>query len=72
MKTIYIQPPFITLGQFLKFADVIQNGGEAKFFLQENQVTVGGVHEERRGRKCYPGDEIVVNGKQAFVVALKS
>ena len=39
-EKITITSEFITLGQFLKYADVISTGGEAKFFLQENEVII--------------------------------
>ena len=35
MKHIKISTEYITLGQFLKLADVIQSGGMAKWFLQK-------------------------------------
>ena len=59
--------PFITLGILLKIADIIDTGGQAKFFLAENTVLVNGEEENRRGRKLYHGDLIQV-GKQAFSI----
>jgi len=61
MKSIKIKTPYITLGQLLKFANVIQSGGETKFFLSENEITVNGVSDNRRGRKCYPDDVVEIN-----------
>ena len=63
-KTIHISTPYIALGQMLKLAHLISNGGEAKFFLAENEVRVNGEVDNRRGRKLYPGDEILVLGKR--------
>jgi len=63
MKNVAITSEFITLGQLLKFANVIQNGGEAKFFLTENDIWVNREPENRRGRKLYPGDLIDINHK---------
>ena len=68
MKKIKISTPYITLGQFLKFADLISSGGETKFFLTENDVLINNEVDVRRGRKLYPGDEIVVNRKDSFVI----
>lgn len=53
MTTIEITTPFLTLGQFLKEAGLIDSGGAAKWYLGENSVTVNGAAEERRGRKLY-------------------
>lgn len=52
--------PYITLGVLLKVTKVISTGGEAKFFLNENEVLVNGEKENRRGRKLYPGDKVEV------------
>jgi S4 domain protein YaaA len=61
MKQILISTPFITLGQLLKYAGMLQSGGEIKHFLAQNAITVNQVEENRRGRKLYPGDEIIIN-----------
>ena len=53
---------YITLGQLLKVAGIIDNGGAAKFYLAETVVQVNGESEQRRGRKLYPGDRIVAPG----------
>ena len=62
-EKITITSPFITLGQFLKYADVISTGGEAKFFLQENEVIVNGEVDNRRGRKLRDGDKVEILNK---------
>jgi S4 domain protein YaaA len=48
----------ITLGQFLKHEGIIGTGGEAKWFLQENEVLLNGEPENRRGKKLHEGDEV--------------
>jgi ribosome-associated protein len=58
---------YIKLDQFLKMSNIISTGGEAKFYLMENEVLVNGVIENRRGRKLYPGDVVVVEGRKLFV-----
>ena len=40
MKEIKIDSEFITLGQFLKFADLVSSGGEVRAFLAENEISV--------------------------------
>ena len=67
MKPLKITTPYITLQQLLKIEDIISSGGEAKFFLSSNTVLVNGEEENRRGRKLYPNDHIVVE-KQEFVI----
>lgn len=51
---------FITLQSVLQVGDIISTGGMAKAFLEEEDVYVNGEIERRRGRKLYPGDEVVV------------
>lgn len=58
---------YIKLDQFLKMANIISTGGEAKFYLMENEVLVNGVKENRRGRKLYPGDIVTVEGRKLIV-----
>lgn len=68
MKKIVIKTEFITLGQFLKVADIIQSGGEAKMFLASNEVFINGELDVRRGRKLRENDVIKVDGEE-FVIA---
>lgn len=68
MKQIEISTEFITLGAFLKLSDCISTGGQAKFFLQENQVLINDEPDARRGRKLYPGDKVEVEGFGVFAV----
>ena len=58
---------YITLQQFLKLSGIVSTGGQAKLYLQEADITVNGEKENRRGRKLYPEDTVVVEGKK-FVV----
>ena len=50
----------IRLGQLLKAAGLVDTGGEAKMLLQDEQVTVNGEVETRRGRQLHAGDVIVL------------
>ena len=58
---------FITLGVLLKLAGIIDTGGQAKWFLGENAVLVNDEEENRRGRKLYHGDVIIVKN-QSFII----
>ena len=68
MKKIAIHTPYITLGQFLKLANIITNGGEAKVYLSYNTPLVDGEKENRRGRKLYPGMKVFVEGEEFQIV----
>lgn len=64
---IKINSEYITLGQLLKKADFIQSGGEAKFAVKEMDITVNGEQEDRRGRKLYTGDRLVIDGVEVII-----
>lgn len=61
--SIPIKDEYITLGQFLKIADLISSGGEAKFYLLNQKVLVNGEEDNRRGRKLYKEDLVEINQK---------
>ncbi len=67
MKTVKITTEYITLQQLLKMENIISSGGQAKYYLAENEVYVNGELEQRRGRKLYPKDQIKVS-KDEFVI----
>lgn len=67
MEQILISTEYINLSQFLKIANLISSGGEAKFFLEEALVYVNEEREKRRGRKLYPGDVIEVNEEKYLI-----
>lgn len=67
-EQIKLDTEFITLGQFLKLADVIQTGGMAKWFLSENEIFINGEQDQRRGRKLRVGDKVRIAGFGEFVI----
>ena len=64
MQKVEIYTEYIKLEQFLKIADIVSTGGEAKMFLLTNEIMVNGEYENRRGRKLYKGDKVTVNYNQ--------
>ena len=67
MQKIYIRDEFIKLGQALKLAGLVDSGLDAKYAIQEGAVTLNGVVEIQRGKKCVPGDVICFEGN-SFVI----
>jgi ribosome-associated protein len=51
------------LGQFLKFADAVESGGDAKVRIADGDVSVNGEVEFRRGRQLQPGDIVTIDGR---------
>ncbi|WP_334329482.1 S4 domain-containing protein YaaA [Companilactobacillus sp. HBUAS59699] len=66
-QKITIDTEFITLGQLLKDAGIISTGGQAKWFLQENSVSLNGEPENRRGKKLHKGDVVKIDD-QSFEI----
>lgn len=64
---IRIKTEYIKLGQFLKFSNILSSGGDVKEFLLNQKVYVNGVLENRRGRKLYPHDSILINSIQYVI-----
>lgn len=60
---IQITSQYITLGQFIKFADIIQSGGEAKSYLATHEVIINGERDNRRGRKLRTTDVVEIDNK---------
>ena len=64
MKEIKVQikpgEEYMTLNILLKIEGIIQTGGMAKAYLQENVVLVNDEPDNRRGRKLYPGDIVII------------
>ncbi len=60
MEIIKINTEFIKLDQLLKFANITENGADAKFLITNGYVKLNGEIELRRGKKIYDGDEIKI------------
>ena len=58
MKTITITTEFIKLQDLLKFANLVETGGEAKELIQGGEVQVNGETCTQRGKKIRPGDKV--------------
>ena len=65
---VRIEDESIKLGQFLKLADLVESGSEAKQLLAGGVVRVNGDVETRRGRQLVRGDLVTVASASARVV----
>ena len=54
----YLKDDFIKLGQLLKAANLVENGADAKFEIQDGKVLVNGEIEYQRGKKIYKDDVV--------------
>lgn len=68
MKEIKIETEFIKLEQVMKFASMVQTGGEAKMLINQELVLVNGEICTQRGKKIRPGDEIHFDGETYKII----
>ena len=57
----------IRLGQFLKLANLVESGSEAKPLIASGMVRVNDEVETRRGRQLAQGDVVTLAGQSARV-----
>lgn len=57
----------IRLGQFLKFAGLLDSGGDAKEVIIDGFVKVNGEVDRRRGRQLRDGDLVTFEGRTVRV-----
>ncbi len=60
MNEIKITTEYIKLDQLIKFAGLSFDGAEAKDMIKSGIVSVNGEKEDRRGRKIYPEDVVLI------------
>lgn len=57
-EKVEIKTEFIKLDQLLKFASLVQTGGEAKALIADGEVKVNGEVCTQRGKKIRNGDVV--------------
>jgi len=57
---VSIRDSEIKLGQFIKLANLVETGGEAKEAIATGLVQVNGAVDTRRGKTLRPGDEVTL------------
>jgi ribosome-associated protein len=67
VREVPIREEKIRLGQFLKLADLVDAGADAKPLLMRGEVFVNGELETRRGRQLVRGDVVSLGGEAARV-----
>lgn len=63
-----IREDTIRLGQFLKLANLVDSGADAKAAIAAGEVLVDGEVDTRRGRQLAPGTVVEFAGRRARVV----
>lgn len=68
MEELKLRDEYIKLGQALKAENLVENGVDAKFAIQDGLVKVNGEVELQRGKKLYDGDIVEYNGNSIKIV----
>lgn len=63
MKEVSISTEFIKLDQLMKYAEMVQTGGEAKMLIAQGLVLVNGEICTQRGKKIRSGDQVEFDGQ---------
>jgi len=67
VRDVPISEPMIRLGQFLKLADLVETGSDAKPLLAAGDVRVNGEVVTERGRQLHRGDVVALGSDEARV-----
>ena len=67
IEDVPIGGDMIRLGQFLKFAGLLDSGGDVKEAIVDGEVTVNGEVDRRRGRQLQVGDVVTFGGHSVRV-----
>ncbi|HEX5857811.1 MAG TPA: RNA-binding S4 domain-containing protein [Microbacterium sp.] len=67
IEDIPIGGEVIRLGQFVKFAGLLDSGGEVKEAIIDGSVSVNGEVDRRRGRQLHVGDVVSFEGRRVRV-----
>lgn len=68
METIEINSDVIQLDQLLKWAGIVDSGGQVRFMLDDNIIKLNGVLLTERRKKVHPGDVIEIMGTGTWKV----
>lgn len=67
IEDVQIGGEMIRLGQFVKFAGLLDSGGTVKEAIIDGYVTVNGEVDRRRGRQLQVGDIVTFEGRSVRV-----
>lgn len=68
IEEIHITTEYIKADAFLKFAGVCATGGQAKFMIEDAQVSVNGEVCTMRGKKLRVGDTVSIVGGATYKI----
>ena len=61
----------IQLDQFLKWAGVLESGGQVKLMIEDEMILVNGIVETARRKKLHDGDVVEIKEMGSWQVVFK-
>ncbi|MCK8816612.1 RNA-binding S4 domain-containing protein [Natroniella sulfidigena] len=68
MEKIKLNTETIKLDQFLKWANLVSTGGEAKMLIQAGEIMVNQEIEQKRSRVLKADDIVEYNGRKYQII----
>jgi len=68
MEEIEINSPTINLDQLLKWAGIVETGGQVKLMIEDDMIKINGIHIFERRKKVKPGDVLEIEGVGTWTV----
>ncbi|SEJ73102.1 ribosome-associated protein [Propionispira arboris] len=62
MENIEIKTDVIQMDQLLKWAGIIESGGQMKFMIEDQVIKLNQVLVTEKRKKVFPGDILEING----------
>lgn len=71
IEKVEINTESIQLDQFLKWAGVLESGGQVKPMLEEKLILVNGKIETAKRRRLFDGDQVAIKDLGIWQVVVK-
>ena len=71
IEKIEVNTETIQLDQFLKWAGVLESGGQVKLMIEDEMILVNGIVETARRKKLHDGDVVEIKGMGSWQVVFK-
>ena len=68
---INITGEYIELFKLLKWAGLVNDGAQAKMFIDDGEVLYNGKVELKKRKKVYPGDVVILQGAGNIVTMVE-
>lgn len=68
MEIIEIKTDVIQMDQLLKWASILDSGGQIKFLLEDKALKLNGNIVTEKRKKVYPGDIVEIVGQGSWQV----